>query len=89
MYYSAEDYLTVLNPFATYFTSKKSKNCKNLFISLLNQVISYDVGGYGIPYLSSVDTHGETEVLTTLSLHTLLVLLEYKPPSAQNLNFLI
>lgn len=52
-------------------------------------MLSYDVGGYGIPYLSAVDTHGEIEVFTTLCLHTLLILLEYKPPSQQNLDFLI
>jgi len=89
LYYTADDYLTVLNPFSTYFTSKRAKNSKNLFISLLNSVLSYDVGGYGIPYLSAVDTHGEIEVFTTLCLHTLLILLEYKPPSQQNLDFLI
>ena len=81
LYYSAEDYLTVLNPFSTYFSSKKAKNSKNLFVSLLNSITSYDVAGYGIPYLSAVDSHGEQEIFTTLALHILLILLEYKPPS--------
>lgn len=89
LYYTAEDYLTVLNPFSTYFTSKRAKNSKNLFISLVNSVVSYDVSGYGVPYLSSVDPMGEAEVFTTTCLHILLILIEYKPPSAQNLNFLI
>jgi len=52
-------------------------------------VISYDVGGYRIPYLSAVDQHGELETFTTLCLHILLILIEYKPPSQQNLTFLI
>jgi hypothetical protein len=81
LYYAAEDYLTVLNPFSTYFSSKKAKNSKNLFVSLLNSITSYDVAGYGIPYLSAVDSHGEQEIFTTLALHILLILLEYKPPS--------
>jgi hypothetical protein len=81
LYYSADDYLTVLNPFSTYFTSKRAKNSKNLFISLINTIVSYDVGGYGIPYLSAVDSHGELETFTTLCLHNLLILIEYKPPS--------
>lgn len=89
LYYTADDYLTILNPFSTYFTSKRSKNCKNLFISLLNSVVSYDVGGYGIPYVSAVDSHGEQETFCTLCLHVLLIFIEYKPPSQQNLEFLI
>ena len=79
----------MLNPFSTYFTSKRAKNSKTLFISLVNSVISYDVGGYRIPYLSAVDQHGELETFTTLCLHILLILIEYKPPSQQNLTFLI
>ena len=81
LYYTADDYLTVLNPISTYFTNKRSKNCKNLFISLINSVLAYDVGGYGIPYMSAVDQHGELETFTTLCLHVLLIFIEYKPPS--------
>jgi len=55
----------------------------------LNIVIAYDSTGYGIPYMSSIDTQGETETLTTLALHLILILVEYKPPSIENLKFLI
>ncbi len=46
LYYSPEEYLLVLNPFCTYFTSNRCKNVKNLFISLINTVLSYDCSGY-------------------------------------------
>jgi hypothetical protein len=55
LYFSADDYLQVLNPFSTYFSNRRSKNCKNLFISLLNTILSYDCAGYGLPYFSAVD----------------------------------
>ena len=42
LYFSPDDYLLVLNPFSTYFTNKRAKNCKNLFVSLVNTVIAYD-----------------------------------------------
>lgn len=78
-----------MNPFASYLTSKKCKNVKNLFVSLINTIISYDCQGYGIPYMSSISTQGDTETLTTLALHALLILIEYKPPSLENLKYLI
>jgi hypothetical protein len=78
-----------LNPFSTYFTSKRAKNTKNLFVSLVNTIIAYDCQGYGIPYLSAIDTSGDQETLTTLSLNLLLILIEYKPPSFENLSYLI
>jgi hypothetical protein len=56
LFYSPEEYLTVLNPIATFLTSRKCKNVKNLFVSLLNVVLSYDTKGYGIPYVSAIDT---------------------------------
>jgi len=89
LFYAPDEYLLVLNPFSTYFSNKRSKNCKNLFVSLINSIISYDVAGYGLPYLSAIDQQGEQESLVTLSVHLLLVLIEYKPPSLDNLNFLI
>lgn len=46
LFYTPEEYLVILNPFATYFTCRRSKNVKNLFISLINVVISYDTTGY-------------------------------------------
>jgi hypothetical protein len=39
--------------------------------------------------LSAIDSSGDQETLTTLSLHLLLILIEYKPPSLENLNYLI
>jgi len=46
LFYTPEEYLTVLNPFSTYLTSRKCKNVKNLFVSLTNVVLSYDTKGY-------------------------------------------
>lgn len=46
LFHTADEYLVILNPFATYLTCRRSKNVKNLFISLLNVVISYDCTGY-------------------------------------------
>jgi hypothetical protein len=46
LYYGPDEYLLVLNPFCTYFTSKRAKNTKNLFVSLVNTIISYDCQGY-------------------------------------------
>ena len=89
LFYAPDEYLLVLNPFSTYFSNKRSKNCKNLFVSLINVICSYDVSGYGVPYLSAIDQGGEQEVLVTLAIHLLLILIEYKPPSLDNLNFLI
>lgn len=48
LYYSPDEYLLVLNPFSTYFTSRRVKNTKNLFVSLVNTVLSYDCQGYVI-----------------------------------------
>jgi len=39
--------------------------------------------------MSSIDTTGDTETMTTLALHILLILIEYKPPSLDNLRYLI
>jgi hypothetical protein len=89
LYYGPDEYLLVLNPFCSYFSNKRAKNCKNLFVSLVNMVLSYDVSGYGLPYLSAIDMAGEQETLVTLSIHLLLILIEYKPPSLDNLTFLI
>jgi hypothetical protein len=55
LFYAPDEYLLVLNPFSTYFSNKRSKNCKNLFVSLINIIVSYDVSGYGLPYLSAID----------------------------------
>ena len=39
--------------------------------------------------MSSIDQNGDEETLTTLCLHLLLILIEYKPPSIDNLKYLI
>ena len=46
LFYTPDEYLVILNPFATFLTCRRSRNVKNLFISLLNVVISYDSTGY-------------------------------------------
>lgn len=43
----------------------------------------------GIPYISAVDSGGDSETLCSLALHLLLVMIEYKPPSVDNLKYLI
>jgi hypothetical protein len=48
LYYGPDEYLLVLNPFSTYFTSRRAKNSKNLFVSLVNTVLAYDCNGYVI-----------------------------------------
>ena len=42
LYYGPDEYLLVLNPFATYFTNRRTHNTKNLFVSLINVILSYD-----------------------------------------------
>jgi hypothetical protein len=59
LFYGPDEYLLVLNPFSTYFTSRRAKNTKNLFVSLVNTIIAYDCHGYGIPYLSAIDDRGD------------------------------
>lgn len=39
--------------------------------------------------MSAIDTAGDSETLTSLSLHLLLIMIEYKPPSIDNLRYLI
>jgi hypothetical protein len=39
--------------------------------------------------LSSIDQSGDQETLTSLCLHLILILIEYKPPSFENLTYLI
>ena len=46
LFHSPDEYLVILNPFATYFTSRRCKNVKNLYVSLINLVVSYDSAGY-------------------------------------------
>ena len=89
LFHAPEEYLVILNPFSTFLTNRRCKNHKNLFVSLINMIVSYDCAGYGIPYISAVDQSGDRETLTTLCLHLMLILIEYKPPSIDNLRYLI
>ena len=89
LFHSPDEYLSILNPFSTFLTNRRCKNVKNLFVSLINFIVSYDCSGYGIPYLSAIDQTGDRETLVTLCLHLILILIEYKPPSIENLRYLI
>lgn len=42
LFYGPDEYLLILNPFSTYFTSRRAKNTKNLFVSLVNTILAYD-----------------------------------------------
>lgn len=46
LFHAPDEYLVILNPFATYLTNRRCKNVKNLFCSLINTVLSYDCAGY-------------------------------------------
>ena len=46
LFHAPDEYLVILNPFSTYLTNRRCKNVKNLFMSLINYVCSYDCAGY-------------------------------------------
>ena len=46
LFHAPDEYLVILNPFSTYLTNRRCKNVKNLFVSLINFVVSYDCAGY-------------------------------------------
>lgn len=46
LFHAPDEYLVILNPFSTFLTNRRCKNAKNLFMSLLNFVVSYDCAGY-------------------------------------------
>ena len=46
LFHAPDEYLVILNPFSTYLTNRRCKNVKNLFVSLVNFVVSYDCAGY-------------------------------------------
>ena len=46
LFHAPDEYLVILNPFSTFLTNRRCKNVKNLFMSLLNFVVSYDCAGY-------------------------------------------
>ena len=49
LFHAPDEYLVILNPFSTYLTNRRCKNVKNLFVSLVNIIISYDCAGYVSP----------------------------------------
>ena len=46
LFHAPDEYLVFLNPYSTYLTNRRCKNVKNLFVSLVNYIISYDCAGY-------------------------------------------
>ena len=46
LFHAPDEYLVILNPFSTYLTNRRCKNVKNLFVSLVNIIISYDCAGF-------------------------------------------
>ena len=89
VYNKPEEYLTTLNPFCAYFTCKRTPYIKNFYISLLNTVIDYDTVGFKIPYISWSTAYSPDVKLIDACLGVLNVLNEYKPPTPENVNFLI
>ncbi len=89
LYYRQEDYLSILNPFCVYFTNKRSPFIKNFFISMLNTVIAYDTHGKGIPYLSAAMKFDSDVKLIETLIGVLTVLIEYRPPTPDNVKYLI
>ena len=92
LYFKPEEYLTILNPFFAYFTMRRAPFMKNLFFSLLNTVTSYDTHGLlgvGIPYVSSSDTFVREVKFMESVLSVFNVMMEYRPPTKDNVKFLI
>ncbi len=92
LYFKPEEYLTILNPFCVYFTMKRAPFMKNLFFSILNTVAAYDTKGLlgiGVPYLSAVSTWDRAAKLVETALAVINVMIEYRPPTKDNVKFLI
>ena len=89
MYFKPEDYLTILNPFCSYFTNKRAPFVKTFFLSLLNTVISYDTVGWGIPYFSAATSFDSDVKLIKSIIPVLCCLIEYRPPTKENVVELI
>ena len=89
MYFKPEDYLTILNPFCSYFSNKRAPFVKSFFISLVNTVISYDTVGRGIPYFSAATAWDSDVKLIKSILPVLCCLIEYRPPTQENVKELI
>lgn len=56
---------------------------------MLNTIISYDTHGKGIPYLSSAFKYDSDVKLIETILGVITVLIEYWPPTPENVNYLI
>jgi len=56
---------------------------------MLNTVIAYDTHGKGIPYLSSTFKYDSDVKLIETVLGVLTVLIEYRPPTKENVAYLI
>ena len=89
LFHRPDEYHLELNPFLMYLTNKNCKNLENLFSSLLKVIVLYDPKGYGIPFLSEVEQMGNHEMFVTNALHLFLLLADYKPPSAEQLQLMI
>lgn len=89
MYNTTEDYLCLVNPFCAFLTNKQTKNLETFVISILNIYLKYDPTGYELPYLSKINYDGDNEMMVRLSIHLLIVLAEYKPPTQTNVGQLI
>ena len=66
LFHSPDEYLVVLNPFSTYLTNRRCKNVKNLFVSLINVVISYDCAGYVSLFINFLNEESKTRRLVGL-----------------------
>ena len=83
-------YMRRINPFLTFFTNSYIKNSKNIFFSLFNTLLRYDWKGFGIPYLSSLQSlSGDHELLVDKCAQILCILLDYKVPTIDNAKQLI
>ncbi len=72
-----------------YFTNKRTPHVKNMFISMLNTIIDYDTQGNGVPYISSSFKYDSDVLLIENCLACLNVLIEFRPPTKENVAFLI
>ena len=89
LYFKTDDYLSILNPFFCYFTNKHAPFVKSFFLSLINTVISYDTVGKGLPYFSTSHSFDSDVKLIKVIIPVLCVLIEYRPPTKENVHELI
>jgi len=85
LFHAPDVYLVILNPFSTYLTNRRCKNVKNLFVSLVNFVVSYDCAGYvSLDFCShfiSSDMVGiyHAIISNNIQLKVLVLMIEYGP----------